>query len=258
MQSILTMNGNTEGDFDKQDRSDRSNNLVGGLMAVLVVTVIVTGFVWMMKPATLPIRQVHIEGKFLRLDTYRLQELVTDKVRGGFFNIDVAAIRNALVALPWVNDVSVHRVWPDGLRVIVNEQTAVVRWNETGLLNDQGHYFSPEKDTSPHDLPLLQGPEESQELLLERFKFLKQTYGLSVVRLQLNERRAWKFELENGLSVVLGRKDFDSRAERFVNVVIKNLGEKSSQAREIDMRYTNGFAVRWKQHATEYIESGVK
>jgi len=258
MQAILTMDRNIKRDFDKQDRSDHSNNLVGGLMAVLVVTVIVTGFVWMMKPATLPIRQVHIEGKFLRLDTYRLQELVTDKVRGGFFNIDVAAIRNALVALPWVNDVSVHRVWPDGLRVIVNEQTAVVRWNETGLLNDQGHYFSPEKDTFPQDLPLLEGPEDAQELLLVRFNLLKQTYGLSVVRLQLNERRAWKFELENGLSVVLGRKDFESRVERFVNVVINNLGEKSSQAREIDMRYTNGFAVRWKQRATENIESGVK
>ena len=258
MQAILTMDRNIKRDFDKQDRSDHSNNLVGGLMAVLVVTVIVTGFVWMMKPATLPIRQVHIEGKFLRLDTHRLQELVTDKVRGGFFNIDVAAIRNALVALPWVNDVSVHRVWPDGLRVIVNEQTAVVRWNETGLLNDQGHYFSPEKDTFPQDLPLLEGPEDAQELLLVRFNLLKQTYGLSVVRLQLNERRAWKFELENGLSVVLGRKDFESRVERFVNVVINNLGEKSSQAREIDMRYTNGFAVRWKQRATENIESGVK
>jgi cell division protein FtsQ len=258
MQAILTMDGRTEGDFDEQNRSNHSNNLVGGLMAVLVVTVIVSSFVWMMKPATLPIRQVHIEGKFLRLDTFRLQELVTDKVRGGFFNIDVAAIRNVLVALPWVNDVSVHRIWPDGLRVIVNEQVAVVRWNDTGLLNEQGHYFSPEKESFPQGLPLLEGPEESQELLLEKFNLLKQTYGLSVVRLQLNERRAWKFELENGLSIVLGRKDFESRVERFVNVVINNLGEKSSQAREIDMRYTNGFAVRWKQRVTKHIESGVK
>jgi len=243
MQAILTMDGNTGGDFDKQDRSDHSNNLVGGLMAVLVVTVIVTVFVWMMKPATLPIRQVHIEGEFLRLDTLRLQELVTDKVRGGFFNIDVAAIRNVLIALPWVNDVSVHRVWPDGLRVIVNEQTAVVRWNGTGLLNDHGHYFSPEKDSFPRGLPLLEGPEESKELLLERFKLLKQTYGLPVVHLQMNQRRAWKFELKNGLSVVLGRRDFENRIERFVNVVINNLGEKSSQAREIDMRYTNGLNI---------------
>ncbi len=258
MQVILTMDGKIEGNFAKQDRSDHSNNLVGSLLAVLVITVIVTGFVWMMKPATLPIRQVHIEGEFLRLDTLRMQELVTDKVRGGFFNIDVTAIRNTLLALPWVNDVSVHRVWPDGLRVIVNEQIAVVRWNETGLLNEQGYYFSPEKDTFPQNLPLLEGPDDSQELLLEKFNLLKQTYGLSVASLQLNERRAWKFQLENGLSVVLGRKDFESRIERFVNVVINNLGEKSSQAREIDMRYTNGFAVRWQQRATEHIESGVK
>jgi len=40
--------------------------------------------------------------------------------------------------------------------------------------------------------------------------------------------------------------------------VINNLGEKLLQAKEIDMRYTNGFAVRWKQDTTEYNESGVK
>ena len=258
MQTILTMDVNTGGDFDKYDRTGQNKNLLGGVMAVLVITVIVIGFLWLMKPATLPIRQVYIEGKFLRLDTHRLQELVTDNVRGGFFSIDVAAVRDVLLVLPWVSDVSVHRVWPDGLKVIVVEQTAFVRWNDTGLLNEQGHYFSPEKGTFPYDLPLLIGPEELQPLLLERFNLLKGSYGLSVVRLQMNERRAWSFELEDGLSVVLGRRDFENRIERFVDVVINNLGEKLSQAREIDMRYTNGFAIRWKQGSTEHIESGVK
>jgi len=140
----------------------------------------------------------------------------------------------------------------------VNEQIAVVRWNETGLLNDQGHYFSPEKDSFPQGLPVLEGPDESQELLLERFKLLRQTYGLSLVRLHLNERRAWEFELDSNLRVVLGRRDFENRIERFVQVVKKNLGVKLLQAKEIDMRYTNGFAVRWKQQTTEYNESGVK
>lgn len=258
MQAILTMNGNADNGLDIHDHSVHANSLLGGLMAVLVTTVIVAGSLWMMKPTTLPIKQVHIEGEFLRLDTNRMQELVSDKVRGGFFNINVAAIRNTLMALPWVKEVSVHRIWPDGLRVVVNEQTAVVKWNETGLLNDQGHYFAPEKDSFPNGLPVLEGPEDSQELLLKRLKLLKQFYGLSVVRLRLNERRAWQFQLDSGLSVVLGRKDFESRIDRFVHVVIKNMGEKLSQAREIDMRYTNGFAVRWKQRAIENIESGVK
>ncbi|MCH8263299.1 MAG: cell division protein FtsQ/DivIB [Proteobacteria bacterium] len=258
MQAILTMGGNTGNGLDKHDHSAHANSLLGGLMAVLVTTVIVAGSLWMMKPATLPIKHVHIEGKFLRLDTNRMQELVSDKVRGGFFNINVAAIRNTLMALPWVKEVSVHRIWPDGLRVVVNEQTAVVRWNETGLLNDQGHYFAPDKDSFPNGLPMLDGPEDSQKLLLDRFNLLKQFHGLSVVHLRLNERRAWQFELDSGLSVVLGRKDFESRIDRFVYMVIKNMGEKLSQAKEIDMRYTNGFAVRWKQRAIENIESGVK
>lgn len=258
MQAILTMNGNADNGLDIHDHPAHANSLLGGLMAVLVTTVIVAGSLWMMKPTTLPIKQVHIEGEFLRLDTNRMQELVSDKVRGGFFNINVAAIRNTLMALPWVKEVSVHRIWPDGLRVVVNEQTAVVKWNETGLLNDQGHYFAPENDSFPNGLPVLEGPEDSQELLLKRLKLLKQFYGLSVVRLRLNERRAWQFQLDSGLSVVLGRKDFESRIDRFVHVVIKNMGEKLSQAREIDMRYTNGFAVRWKQRAIENIEIGVK
>jgi len=42
-----------------------------------------------------------------------------------------------------------------------------------------------------------------------------------------------------------------------VYMVIKNMREKLSQAKEIDMRYTNGFAVRWKQRVIENIESGV-
>jgi cell division protein FtsQ len=258
MQAILTIDGNTDNGLDKHGHSVHANDLIGGLMAVLVTTVIIAGSLWVMKPATLPIKQVYIEGEFLRLDTNRMQELVSDKVRGGFFNIDVTAIRNTLVALPWVKEVSVHRIWPDGLRLVVNEQTAVVRWNETGLLNDQGHYFAPEKDSFPHGLSVLEGPEDSQKLLLEKFKLLKQFYGLSIVSLRLNERRAWQFELDNGLSVVLGRKDFENRIDRFVYMVINNLGEKLSQAEEIDMRYTNGFAVRWKQRAIENIDNGVK
>ncbi len=246
MQALLTMAEHTGKDFGKKERVAHSNNFIGGLVAVLLIMAIVASFSWIMKPGTLPVKQVHIEGEFLRLDTNQLKILVTDKVTGGFFNIDVAAIRGALMTLPWVKDVSVHRAWPDGVRVVVDEQIAVVRWNETGLLNDQGQYFSPEKSSFPKGLPFLEGPDESRKLLLERFRLLRDNYGLSLVRLHLNDRRAWVFELDSGLSVVLGRKDFDSRIKRFVNVVTQNLDKKLFQVDEIDMRYTNGFAVRWQ------------
>jgi len=85
MQAILTMDGNTDNGLDQHDHSVHAKDLIGGLMAVLVTTVIIAGSLWVMKPVTLPIKQVHIEGEFLRLDTNRMQELVSDKVRGGLF-----------------------------------------------------------------------------------------------------------------------------------------------------------------------------
>ena len=101
MQAILTMDGNTGGDFEKQDRPDHSNNLVGGLMAVLVVTVIITSLAWMMKPATLPIRQVHIEGEFLRLDTNGFKGWVMARLGVVFLIIVLARNGNPWWPFPW-------------------------------------------------------------------------------------------------------------------------------------------------------------
>ena len=79
MQAILTMNGNTDNGLDKQNHSVHANDFIGVLMAALVTTVIIAGSLWVMKPATFPIKQVYIEGKFIRLDLNRMQELVSDK-----------------------------------------------------------------------------------------------------------------------------------------------------------------------------------
>jgi len=76
--------------------------------------------------------------------------------------------------------------------------------------------------------------------------------------LRLDERRAWMFESTEGLLVVIGRKDFDERVTRFVELIPGNLGAKIHDAEMIDMRYPNGFSVRWKEGATEILpESGV-
>ncbi len=208
------------------------------------------GIYYLADPATLPIKQVRIEGDFRQLSTSELQTLVKHKVVGGFFNIDVASLRHAVMAEPWVNDVSVHRVWPNGLRVSVQEQIAVARWKTSSLLNEVGDQFSPHKDSFPQELPILDGPEGTQKLLMEKYRTLDRlfsTHDMQLLRLQLNERRSWMFELNDNLRVIIGRTDFNDRVARFFEYVPKGLGPKLAKAEQIDMRYTNGFAVRWKQ-----------
>lgn len=227
------------------------------LFAVLIAGVLIFSGYYLFDPGTLPIRQVRIEGKFRNLSTTGLQDLVSNKVKGGFFNIDVSAVRNALLTEPWVRDVSVHRVWPDTLQVFVTEQVAVARWKEYGLLNRTGVMFVPDKSTFPNGLPLLDGPEGTQEMMMEKYFVLyKQLEPLAmhIKTLQLNERRAWSFETDNGLRVVLGRNNFDERLEKFIELMPASLGNKLSEVEMIDMRYPNGFAVRWKKADVEVKE----
>jgi cell division protein FtsQ len=232
----------------------------------LIFAVMFTGFlVWagfyLLDPATLPIKQVRIEGEFRHLSTSALQDLIRPGVTGGFFNIDVSAVRDTLLTEPWVRDVSVHRVWPDRLQVFVTEQVAVARWKDTGLLNRSSRLFTPARSAIPAGLPLLDGPEGSQAMMMEKYFYLQtqlEPLGIQVAVLRLDERRAWMFETTDGLLVVIGRKDFDERIARFVELIPGNLGEKLRETEMIDMRYPNGFAVRWKKGSTEIMpESGV-
>lgn len=237
--------------FNSVDRShDRGPRFFGMAFVLTFIALLVWGGIYLSHPDTLPIKQVRIEGDFTRLSPVDLQLLVTDKVRGGFFNLDVDAVRLALLNEPWVSEVTVKRVWPDALRVIVIEQVPVVRWKDSGLLNAAGEYFAPDPATIPVELPLLSGPAGSEVMLLGKFNSMQQRIqllGLKIALLTLNERRAWSFQLENGIKVVLGRRDFEERLNRFLTLIPTTISGRIEQTGSVDMRYTNGFSIRWKK-----------
>ncbi|OGT34252.1 MAG: hypothetical protein A2W28_07010 [Gammaproteobacteria bacterium RBG_16_51_14] len=244
-----------------EDGNSRSLQTAGLVLTITCMVLLVWGAYLLSNPATLPIKQVRIEGEFFRLAPDRLKIMVTDKVRGGFFNLNVDTVRNVLLANPWVKEVTVQRVWPDGLRVSVSEQVAVARWGQDGLLNPAGEYFAPERETFPDELPELYGPRGTEVLVLNRFDEIQkslQDTGMKIKNVTLNERRAWQFELDNGIRVILGKTDFDLRLKRFRDLVPLGLSGKFSQTELVDMRYTNGFAVRWKQDGSETnVETGL-
>lgn len=235
-------------DFEKTH--SRASRLFGSLIVLAFISLFIWGGMALSHPDTLPIKQVRIEGDFTHLSPVDLQLLVTDKVRGGFFNLDVDAVRFALLAEPWVSQVTVKRIWPDALRVIVIEQVPVVRWGDKGLLNTAGEYFEPSIETIPENLPLLIGPVDSELTLLNRFNKVQEhikAIGFSVASITLDERRAWSFILTNGIQVTLGRRDFEERFNRVLTLIPATLSGRIDQTDSIDMRYTNGFSIKWKK-----------
>jgi len=211
------------------------------------------------RPATLPVRQVAIEGEFRHLVPARLEEAVSRVMRGGFFNVNVDKIQETLLLEPWVRHVAVRRVWPDAITVHVLEQSAFARWGERGLLNAEAEFFAPARESIPAGLVLLRGPEDSELLLMDYFQRLTRILadsGLAVEEITLNERRAWAVVLDNGLVINLGRQDMQKRLEYFAAHVLLQLQDSLHEIAALDMRYTNGFAVRLKQAAPMAIENG--
>lgn len=198
-------------------------------------------------PAAFPIRKVKVEGDFRHLAPQYVEKLVSGAVNGGFFSVDVETIRQRILEEPWLYDVAVQRVWPDTIRVSIKEQEPVAYWGENALLNGQADIFAPDRQSFPPDLVALQGPIGSETDVLRRFRSAQSQFGprgLRITRLTLSERRAWVIEVAGGTTIVIGRHAIDQRLERFSRAYDSMLKDHWARIATIDLRYTNGFAIR--------------
>src|SRR5437762_544562 len=70
--------------------------------------------------------------------------------------------------------------------------------------------------------------------------------GLRLTAMRLDARGAWEFDLANGVTVRLGRRQVDERFEKFMNTALKFVTQRAEDIAYVDMRYTNGFAIGWR------------
>ncbi len=206
---------------------------------------------YLSNPNVLPIKYIKVEGEFSNLSNTELKDTVEKNIRGGFFHLNVNEVRIALLDIPWVREVSIKRIWPDSLKVIVSEQDASARWGDFGLLNHSGEYFSPNIESIPNDLPILFGPDNSEVKLLEKFRTIQNAlqslpFRLGIVSVTLNNRRSWSFVLKNGVTVIIGRYAFEDRFNRFLKIIPTFFPDQINEIKSIDLRYSNGLSVFWK------------
>jgi cell division protein FtsQ len=206
-----------------------------------------------------PIERVTVQGSFQRVSAFDIEKLARRRIVGnGLVSVKLQAVRSSLLQLPWVDEVSVARQWPNGLRVQVREQVAMARWNDTQLVNVRGNLFDSEPRFMPAGLPQLRGPEGTDAEVVARYQATQGRLienGMRLVALELDARGAWQFTLDNGVTVRLGRRQIDERLARFEDVALPLLAARVTEISYIDMRYTNGFAVGWRGGATRLAQT---
>lgn len=228
-----------------------SQRFVGAVILISVIGVGLGSGGWLLvQPDTLPIKRVKVTGEFRYLVEQDVFNALGELASGGFFNVDVHSVKLAAESLQWIDTASVRRIWPATLQIEINEQVPLARWGKEDLINVRGELFHPSLEKLTDALPVFSGPDGTETKVAKQYQLLSaqlSPVGLVVEELRLTERRAWDLRLKNGLKLILGRPDTEERLARFITAYPKFSKEKTEQMQSVDLRYTNGFAVRWKK-----------
>jgi cell division protein FtsQ len=198
-------------------------------------------------PTTLPLKRVRIEGTLAHLDRAELQRAVAGVASGGFFTVDVEKVWAAAKSLPWVQEASVRRVWPDEIWIRVTERVPVARWGSGGLVTAEGQVFRPSLATIPTGLNRLVGDDASAPELVKFYRAAAPRVarlGTTLTELRLDARGAWWLTLGDGVAIALGNAAFDERLERFVRLYPGLAKSPEGRLISVDLRYPHGLAVR--------------
>ncbi|MDJ0740329.1 MAG: cell division protein FtsQ/DivIB [Gammaproteobacteria bacterium] len=207
------------------------------------------GYHYLSQPGRMPLRVVEVSGQFRHLTTAAIRDTAGAAIDGGFFTCDMQKLRNAVLAMPWVADVSVRRVWPDRLQMRVSERTPLARWGDDALLGSDATVFSPDNRAAYAALVRLAGPHGSAlrvAAFYRRAQRAAQLRDLQILELTLDARRHWWIRFADGLTVSLGREHRDARLAQFLRVYPRLVADPARRPARVDMRYAHGFAVQWR------------
>lgn len=211
-----------------------------------------TTYVLWRDPNTLPVKKVQVEGHFRYISRATLEQAVLPFVENGFLHVDVVALRKRLLEFLPVKDVRIVRIWPDKLWMEVVEHHFVARWREPTtqsiwLVNDKGVALPISPNASDNALLLLIGSSTQIKRLLQISQEIEgklAPIGLHIKELKIDKRYALQAKLDNEIELILGRDTALARVQRFAQVYEKLTPKISGKMSYIDLRYTNGIAVK--------------
>lgn len=210
----------------------------------------VAGLVYLQQLETLlPIKKIKLSGSFEHIAQEEVESVLQAYVGEGFFSLDIHALQKKLGAKPWADSVSIRRVWPDRLDIIIIERKPVARWDDRHLVSDKAVVFA--ADASKYgQLPLIHARRGKLAALLAQYDSLNKRFeslGETVVGLRQDSRDAIDMELADGMLIKVGRAHIKHKISRLMTIYRDQILPRRHQIRQLDLRYSNGFAVAWKK-----------
>lgn len=160
--------------------------------------------------------------------------------------LNIAAARAALTALPWVDTVSLRKIYPDRLAVAVTEKQAFAVWQEAGavhIIDRHGSIIIPYNSADGRGLPLFVGAGAGAAAadFLAGMRQFPDLAGRARAYIRIAGRR-WDILLENGLRIELPEEAPFARL-RAAAALDKSDGLFSRDIEVLDLRLADRMTV---------------
>lgn len=194
-----------------------------------------------------PLDKVIIQGDLTYVSKQQVQEIIFKNADNGFIKMDLKELQTQLSNLPWIEKVILQRKIPNSLIILIEEQKVVANWNESGVITEQGSIIQVEKQTP--SLPAFWG-DDSKLTAHYYTKFVESMDKsfLPIVKLEVGTSGVITFTLQRGLTVMMSRNAFKDQLDRLKKIILTpEVRDKIEEMDVIDLRYSNGFAVTFRQ-----------
>ncbi len=253
----------TKADSQSQSQGRRSN---GGQLAGMFFLLLVLATIgwsawavlsWMDDAKRLPLSELVVTGDrhYTTNDDIR-QSILSLGEPGTFMTQDVNIIQQQIERLPWIKQVSVRKQWPNELKIHLVEYVPVAHWNDLHMVDVDGKSFSiPAERIAKQKMPLLYGPEGSEQDVLQGYQTMSQQLAsassvgkFAVKSVSMTARHSWQITLDDDIRIDLGRDDRNGRLQRFIELYPRLQQQADADKKRIsyvDLRYESGAAVGW-------------
>ena len=206
-------------------------------------------------PESFAIDQLQIKGSFKQIKPQQVEAVVMQKPLGNFFSIDLDDIKQRVEQLPWVQQADVRREWPNSLLIHVDEQEAVMRWQNDRWVNPLGQIIDlPIAPNSSKQIVLSGSEKDSLRMMHTASQWAQRVsrIGLQLIGLSLSDRQAVSLTLlevsrQSQFQVMLGRTEVEQRLTRFLTLFEQQYRNSDQRLLRVDVRYPDGLAIKSEQ-----------
>lgn len=221
-------------------------------MVLLAVFICVGVWVWqkLSDPNTLAFKHIKVIVADKQINSKKLHDLVIHHIQGGFFSLRANDLRENLESIPWVERISIRRIWPNQLIITIHERHPYAKWGQNQLVTNKGKVYQAPPNVILNKLPILSGPDgTAEQMVIQHQKLSKdiKSLGLVIQKLTITPQSLWQVTLDNGIPVMLGHED-DLRRHwlLFTHLYPRLIAPKVKKVEYVDLRYSNGLVIKWK------------